>query len=79
MWPVIGAVAVVGLLITAVIVYARKGGISDARLEQAEEGQEAHEREHEMVDRWTGRNLLRALRRVQRRKQRDAGTLRDDE
>jgi hypothetical protein len=76
MWTAIGVGAVVLVLIGLVIWYARREGIKDERLEQVEEGQKAVERETEMVDRWTGRNLLRALRRVQQRRKRDAPPLR---
>ena len=83
MWPVIGAVVVVVLLIVAVIIYARKQGSSDAKIKVLQDGARAEEREAAMVNAWTGRNLLRALRRVAGRVQelvgRDASSLHHDE
>jgi len=78
-WPVIGAVAVVIVLIAAVIVYARKQGVSDAQLEALRKANKAREREREEVDRWIGRDLLDDLHRLRERYRRSTGSLRDEE
>jgi len=79
MWVVIGVVTVVLVLVGALVVYARGGAKSDVELDAIKEGEKAEEREAEMVNRWTGRNLLRVLRRVSKRKQRITSSLRDGE
>jgi hypothetical protein len=64
MWWAVAVTAIVLVLIGVLIWLARKEGISNVSLKHVEKGVEAHEREHEEVDRWRDRDGLDALRRA---------------